>query len=285
MRIDMRCRPPFGSFVKDKSLYSPTDGVPLGTQWYTQNVIQAPSPESALKMDMELLIKEMDEAGIDKIVAPVRAADGGDNAICAPYIEQYKNRVIGMAGIEPMDPVEKNLAIIDEFVINGPYTGVAIEPGFSPEPMHCNDERIYPVYAKCQENKIPVLLSFGGKCHKDLENFKPDHLDSLTKDFPDLTVILVHGGFPYVTEVCWLAMFRKNLYISPDCHLLSPGGRLYVDAAKYYLKDKIIFGTAYPIYPQKRMVEIYEEFFEGFPEDLFEKVMGDNAAKALGIVE
>jgi len=280
MRIDMRCRPPFGSFLNDTSLYSPTDGVPLGTQWYSKEVIDAASPESAIKMNMDLLIQEMDEAGIDKIVAPVRASDGGNNDVCEMLLEQYGNRVVGMAGIEPMDSVEKSLAEIEKHVVKGRFTGVAIEPGFSPIPMHCDDGQIYPVYEKCQENKIPVLLSFGGKCHKDLANFKPDMLDRVTQDFPDLTIILVHGGFPYVSEVCWLGMFRPNLYIAPDCHLLSAGGSAYVEAAKYYLKDKILFGSAYPIFPIKRMVEIYEEMF---PKELLPRVMGDNAAKALGL--
>ncbi len=280
MRIDMRCRPPFGSFLKDTSLYSPSDGVPLGTQWYSREVLQADSPESALKMNMDLLIREMDEAGIDKIVAPVRASDGGDNKVCEALLEQYGDRVIGMAGIEPMDPVSKSIEEIDQHVLEGRYTGVAIEPGFSPVPMQCDDGRIYPVYEKCQANNIPVLLSFGGKCHKDLANFKPDMLDRVTQDFPDMTIILVHGGFPYISEVCWLAMFRPNLYISPDCHLLSAGGSAYVEAAQYYLKDKILFGSAYPIFPIQKMVELYEQ---KFPAELLDAVMGNNAAKVLQV--
>ena len=60
-----------------------------------------------------------------------------------------------------------------------------------------------------------------------------------------------------------------------------PGSLEYVRAANYYLRDRLIFGTAYPARP---MVESVEHFHRlPFDEDVKPSVLYHNAARIFGI--
>jgi predicted TIM-barrel fold metal-dependent hydrolase len=60
-----------------------------------------------------------------------------------------------------------------------------------------------------------------------------------------------------------------------------PGSLEYVRAANYYLRERLIFGTAYPARP---MVESIEHFHRlPFDEDVKPLVLYQNAARIFGI--
>lgn len=66
MIIDMRCRPPFGSFLDDGVMFDPDVLNICGETYDTY------APQAALNRSIEQFIQEMDQAGVDKAVAPVR---------------------------------------------------------------------------------------------------------------------------------------------------------------------------------------------------------------------
>lgn len=72
MIIDMRCRPPFGGFLD-----------PLLCDLYIADNVQGFSSRFGMtagkavgERTMETFIREMDEAGVDKAVVPIRYAPG-----------------------------------------------------------------------------------------------------------------------------------------------------------------------------------------------------------------
>ena len=280
MIIDMRVRPPFGTFLNDGILYEPTS-LEAGA-----NMFRCAASEAALKQDMALFIQEMDEAGIDKVVSPVRVTNGGNNEVVAELLKRYPQRIIGMAGINPLDDINQSLDAIDKFVVNGDFTGVNIEPGFTPTPyaidgLTCDDRIIYPIYEKCQKEGKTVLLSFGGMCHWGLNKFNPEQLDRVCADFPQMKIIIAHGGYPYIPQVFWIAQRRGNLWIQPDLYAVAGSGSSYIEAAKYFLQGKILFGSAYPACPLKKAVELYQAFH--MDKEIYEQVMGQAALAALGL--
>ena len=280
MIIDMRVRPPFGSFLKDLKLYDP-DGLKMSADLFKYNPSAA-----ALNRNMDLFIQEMDDAGVDKAVLPVRATSNGKNEVIAELLKLYPERFIGMAGINPLDDIMVSLNTIDEYVVNGGFIGINIEPGFTPAPyaknaLHCNDRIIYPVYAKCEAANVPVLLSFGGLCHESLSNFRPEDLDNMLSDFPKLKVIISHGGFPHIPQVFWIAQRRGNLWIGADVYAFAGGGSQYIEAAKYFCQNRICFGSAYPVLSMPKAVELYKGF--NMPEDIYAQVMGKAAELAFNL--
>ena len=51
--------------------------------------------------------------------------------------------------------------------------GVVIEPGLLATPMHLDDARMYPLYAHCEDLKLPVLFMAGGNAGPDVRTPRP----------------------------------------------------------------------------------------------------------------
>jgi len=280
MKIDMRVRPPYGTFLKDLALYTEEGLQGCATMFKTE------VPQAAQERSIELFIREMDEAGVDKVVAPVRATSNGKNEVIAELLKLYPGRFVGMAGINPLDDICYNLSVIDQYVVNGDFTGINIEPGFTPEPfakdgLHCNDRIIYPIYEKCEKEGKTVMLSFGGLCHEGLYNFHPEDLDQILADFPKMRVVISHGGYPYLPQVFWIAQRRQNLWIGADVYAFAGGGSQYVEAARHFCQNRICYGSGYPIVSLQKAIDLYDSF--NMDEDTYAQVMGKAAELALGL--
>lgn len=276
MVIDFRVRAPFEAY-RD-SFFTKACLAHLNSESMLR--VDAPVSPSALQYSMPLLISEADEAGIDKMVVPVRKATDGRNEDLETLIAQYPDRLIGLAGIDVHD-MENALAETERFVVNGTCTGIVMEPGQDKTPWFVNAAWVFPLYDYCQEKHIPVVFTFGGIMTRSLRYYAPELIDDVAAAFPRLNIALMHGGWPYATEVCQIALNRRNVYLAPDFYMLrSPGMADYAMAANYLLRERVIFSSAYPIMPLKGAKEGY---LSQLREEVRPLVMGENAARFLGI--
>lgn len=279
MIIDFRLRPPSRSFL-EMGIYKDLKRVARYSWNFGMDL-----PPSVMNYSMDLLFQEMDAAGVSMGVIPGRKG--------APYLGQVSNddimavvkehpdRFVGVCGIDASDK-QGSLEEIERTVVNGPLKGVGMEPGVQPTPMRCDDARIYPIYEYCAAHKIPVLIMGGGGNGPDATYSMPQHIEHVCVDFPQLTVINTHGGYPWVSQILFTAMRRPNLYLCPDMYMFNmPGAMEYVTAANYYLQDRFMFGTAYPFIPHKEAVSMFKAM--PFKPEVFEKVMYKNAIKALNL--
>lgn len=279
--IDMRLRPPFGSFLNpDQQIFQKEFSTAFAADY------DAKFPKSAEEKSLDLCLKEMDEAGITKGVVPVRVTQGCSNEDIAELLAMHPDRFIGMAGVFH-DDIEKAVNDIEKFVVDGPFTGVFLEPtvcgklGSYEGTKHADDKRLYPIYETCQSKNISMLISFGGFTAPDHSYNDPIHIDQVARDFPNLKMILGHGSWPYVSQACFVAMNRENVYLSPDLYMINSWGQVdYALAANYRIRDKIIFGTAYPCIEFSMAVEHY---LKQLRPEVVEDIMYYNAVRALGL--
>lgn len=268
--IDWRMRPPFGDW-KESYLY-------------TQGSItkKAVKPCAVTEWNVDYLLEDMDEAGIVAAMTPQRLGQNPEYLVQLQNL--YPNKFYGFIHCDPFE-MEKALNDIDQYVIHGPLYGVVMEPGqfFLKEPMAADDERLYPIYEKCQQNDITLNLTFGGLFCAKLEYYNPVYLDRVALLFPNLRIVCGHGGWPYTTEIMHVAYQREKVFLSPDVYMLptQPGYMDYVVAANYTLKNKILFGTAYPAYNPQEAVAMYQSL--PLTEEALDHVLYQNAAKILGI--
>ena len=81
-----------------------------------------------------------------------------------------------------------------------------------------------------------------------------------------------------------MAMNQPNVYLAPDMYLFGvPGYQSYIDGGNTIIKEKLLYGSAYPIFDIKQSVEYYLKC--GFTDDALEYIMYKNAAAFLGIEE
>lgn len=242
-------------------------------------------PPSARAGDMALMLKEMDEGGVRMGVVPGRQANAfmGNvpNDDIVSIVGEYPDTFIGVAGVDPTDSA-KAIDEITRVVVNGPLKAVGMEPGVLADPMYAHDKRIYPIYDFCQQHKIPVLVMGGGGNGPDLSHSDPAILDKVCGDFPDLTVVNTHGGYPWVTQICFVAFKRPNLYLCPDMYMFNvPGVSDYVMAGNSFLQDRMVFGSAYPFIGFKDAVDGFCAL--PFKAEVLPKLLYQNAARLFGL--
>ena len=148
--------------------------------------------------------------------------------------------------------------------------------------MHADDRRLYPIYGHCEDVGVPVIMMVGGTAGPDLSYSDPIRTDRVLTDFPNLNVVVAHGGWPWVNEILHLGFRRPNLWLSPDMYFSRmPGWEEYVKAADSFLSDRMLYASSFPFCP----VQGYKEWFERLPirEENLKKVMGGNARRLLGM--
>ena len=276
--IDSRVRPPYKSYL-DQAIYKKEHNRP----WTARFSVSY--PQNHPDLTIESMFSDMQEANVGLAMVAGRQSCGPTNSddvteLAAAYPDKLRvfpdiNPLLGEAALQE----------IEARVLQGPCAGVCMEFGFKPiEPMYANDKRAWAVYQKCADNNIPLYLSFGGFIGPDQSYGHPMLIEDVAKSFPNLRIVLAHGCYPYVQEACHLAMNQPNVYLAPDMYLFGvPGYQSYIDGGNTIIKEKLLYGSAYPIFDIKQSVEYYLKC--GFTDDALEYIMYKNAAAFLGIEE
>jgi predicted TIM-barrel fold metal-dependent hydrolase/N-acetylglutamate synthase-like GNAT family acetyltransferase len=129
--------------------------------------------------------------------------------------------------------------------------------GLKVHPVHgmfyANDSRLYPIYAQCEKDQIPVMFHAGTSLFKGakMRFADPYTFDDVISDFPDLTVILCHGGRGFWYPIAEFMVKRfENVFI--DISGLPPKNLLeYYPSMKRY-PHKFLFGSDFPGVPGVR---------------------------------
>ncbi len=277
MIIDFRMRPPMGAYLA--SAYGNVEGIARATAR-----IGFQQTPSVAQTSMELLRKEMKEAGIGHAVIPARVAAKGSvpNDGIARMVEESDGFFSGLAALDPSD-TNTALEALEKYVVRGPLKGVGFEPGMLPVPLHADDKKLYPLYDACQEKGIFVSIMTAAACGPNIGFTLPELIDNVARDFPRLTIVDAHGGWPWVTQNIYLAHRHPNVILCPDFILFNmPGMHDYLTAANYFLQDRFLFATGYPHTGHGQAVEFYKQHIRPEVQD---KIFRKNAARLLGLAE
>ncbi len=273
--IDFRLRPPLAGFL-DMALYTESerrDGI-------TRIHGFEPAP-SVREKSIDLLLQEMDQAGVTMGVVIGRNSGrygSLSNDDVAKIVADYPGRFVGTASIDPSNRKTASDQITK--AIKAGFRAINIEPGSYPLPLMADDRRLYPIYAQCEDASVPVIIMAGGSAGPDLSYTEPVHLDRVAADFPDLKIVVSHGGWPWVHQMLHIAFRRPNVYLSPDQYLANlPGSDDYIRAADGFLADRFLYASSYPFTP----VAGYAAWFKKLPirPESMEKILCRNAAKLL----
>lgn len=242
------------------------------------------------QMPAEELVAYLDRVGVDKALLK-----SGDNETTqgkkypmenlAAYVKGHEDRLVGIAGVD----VHKGMRAVRELewsVKELGFKGVNLGP--YELKLRANDKKYYPIYTKCVELDIPVLLhtsiNFSQELLLDFGN--PMYVDEVAVDFPELKIVCVHGGWPWMTQMVAVAWRHKNVYIEISGirpkYIAMPGTG-YEPLLVYgnsILQNQVVWGSNWPqVTPEEGI-----EGVRGFPlkEDVKEKWLGLNAARLLG---
>ena len=148
----------------------------------------------------------------------------------------------------------------------------------------------YQMYEVIAEHNMPAIFHSGhsgvgtglpGGGGVRLKYSNPMHLDDVAADFPDMKVIIAHPSWPWQDEALSVCLHKSNVYID-----LSGWSPKYfppqlVHYANTMLKEKMLFGTDYPLITPDRWMKDFKE--AGFREEVHQLILKDNACKVLGL--
>ena len=97
-----------------------------------------------------------------------------------------------------------------------------------------NDKKMYPIYAKCVELDIPICIN-GGIVGPRMPSAPQhvEHFDEVLYDFPELTMVMMHGGEP------WTELAVKLMLKWPGLHYMTSAF-----APKHYPKPIIAYANS-----------------------------------------
>lgn len=208
------------------------------------------------------------------------------NEDVAAFCRRHGPRFIGFAGVDPY----KGAAAVDEFeqaIRECGLRGLNIQ-GFELR-MAASDRRLYPLYEKCLELDVPVNIHCGANFSRatPMHFGRPEHIDQVLVDFPDLRVCASPPGWPWINELIALAMRHPTLWIGLVAvrprYLATPGSG-YEPLLQYgrtLLKNRILFGSSFPMMPAQRSVQEIRDL--PLPEEVQKLWLHDNAARYLGL--
>ncbi len=156
--------------------------------------------------------------------------------------------------------------------------------------LRVDDRRWYPFWEEITALKVPVMIDVGmtgmgagipGGLGANTRDAHPAAIDSLAADFPELTIIMAHPGYPWIDETTAVALHKGNVFWE-----MSGWAPKYLpDSLKKdirsRLKDKVMFGSDYPSIPYKRVFKEWHEI--GYSDAMLEKFFHGNAATVLSL--
>lgn len=187
---------------------------------------------------------------------------------------------IPFASVDPVSDPEP-AALLEHYIARG-ARGLKLYPSY--QFYYPNDAIVYPLYEVCQAHDIPVLLHIGSSVIPGtrLKYCDPIHLDDVAVDFPDLAVVMAHGGRGFWYEACaFLASHHPNFYI--DVAGLVPEKLPQYFPTLDRLARKMLFGSDWPAMPRSvtANVQVIENL--GLPSAVLDSMLRGNARMLLNL--
>ncbi|MBN1363366.1 MAG: amidohydrolase family protein [Syntrophaceae bacterium] len=134
-----------------------------------------------------------------------------------------------------------------------------------------NDRLLYPLYGMCELIKKPVIIH--GSIHywrgAYMWHGQPQYIDEIAVDFPELKIIVSHGGNGFGPSILAVAQRHPNVYLEFSALNPSYMAPEFLYAANTYLKNKCIFGTDYPLVDFKVAIARWEKILRENVKELF----------------
>ncbi|MEE2896614.1 MAG: amidohydrolase family protein [Planctomycetota bacterium] len=179
------------------------------------------------------------------------------NEWIAEVVGRSRNRLMGVAGIDPMstDALEE----IDRAVDMG-FVGVTVCP--SDQGFHPTNSTAMRVWERCQHLGLPIFVSRPGPpCPGAILEFdRPLNWDEVARSIPELPIVLGGIGTPWVEET--LLLLQKHPRIFADtAGLIRRPWHLFqalLGASSMGVTDKVLFASGWPVEtPSKAIETIY----------------------------
>jgi len=236
-------------------------------------------------------LKLMDEWGLERAaivnyVSPdVMGFTDETNAFVSKYCSAAPERLIPVGSIHPRytkEPGAEMAYLVEDLGIRM----IKIHPPhqlFHPNDYLSGLEALGVIYERAQEYKIPVMFHTGTSVFPGarVRYGDPLYLDDVAVDFPNLKVILAHGGRPlWMATAFFLLRRHNNIYL--DISGIPPQRLLEYFPRIEEIAHKAMFGSDWPGPGVKSIRENIERFLKlPLSAEAKRKILYETASKLL----
>jgi predicted TIM-barrel fold metal-dependent hydrolase len=229
--------------------------------------------------DPDRVVAVFDQAGIERGQLPVYPGMADEQL---DQIERYAPRFFGTLRVDPHEGYAA-VAQMDRIIRRRPWIrSVSIMPALLYPPIPPNSKEFYPVYAKCIELGVPIMMNVGAPGPRvPSATQHPSLYEEVAWFYPELTLVLKHGGYPWVAEC--VALLRKwpNLYYATTAYAPKRYPAEIVEYMQTARDHHVIYGGYYPSLGFDRIVSELQAI--DLPDEPAAKFLRGNAVKVFGL--
>ena len=234
------------------------------------------------------LLRRMDEDGIARAVlvnypSPEHMGFTHDaNEYVSRYCAEAPDRLIAMGGVHPR--FTEDAAAEVRRAAEAGVRALKVHPphmGFAANAYLDGLDGLRALYEEAQRRRLPVMIHTGTSIFPGARSRtgEPMPIDDVAVDFPDLTIILAHGGRPlWMDQAFFLVRRFPRVYM--DVSSIPPRSVLRYWPRLAEVADKVLYGSDWPAPGVKSMAENLRGFRElGLPPEAEAKILDGNARK------
>jgi hypothetical protein len=237
----------------------------------------------------EEIIAAMDKDGVD--VSVVLNYGWSTLSLCAEVndyilesVSRYPKRLVGFCSVVPSED-DAALREVERCIKNG-VKGIG-ELRLDDHLLKKHSPAVLqPIIDIIIKNNLILLTHASepvGHQYSGKGTATPDLLYTLITAFPDLKLVCAHwgGGLPFYALMPEVKTALKNVYFDTAASPFLYTPQVYSQVAQLVGADKILFGSDFPLIPQRRFLK--EIAALDLPEDAKNKILAGNAKKLLGL--
>jgi predicted TIM-barrel fold metal-dependent hydrolase len=244
----------------------------------------------ALMDDPAMLLRIMDEEGIHRVgmvnypSPDLMGFTNDTNDFAARYAEADPRRLIPYGGVHPRfakDPAGEVRRLVDLGV-----RMLKIHPNHQCFPANAYTDgldALGTLYRACEEHGLPVMIHTGTSIFPGARSKwgNPMEMDDVAIDFPDLPLVMAHGGRPlYMTEAFFILRRHRRVWL--DLSGIPPKGLLGYFPRIAELEAQLLWGTDWPSPGVESMRRNVDDFLAlPLPEGLKRAALETNPERLL----
>jgi predicted TIM-barrel fold metal-dependent hydrolase len=234
------------------------------------------------------------EAGVEAAVAIALVSKhlgmNIPNEFIAEYVERNNGNTLGFASVDPNDPQAPDQLryAIETLGLHG----LKLSPPY--QAFHPHSPEAYSVYRVADELGLPVMWHQGAVFARlgILEWAYPSLLDKVARDFPQMRLIVAHGGQPWFAETVALMSKHPNVWMDISARFHRPWQlhNIILAAIDYKVADRILFGTDFPCLRPQFCVDALHNLNEtnqgrlpDIPAELIDQMLYERPFSLLGL--
>lgn len=230
---------------------------------YSEYIKYTPFASTPAKT-LEACVEELRSLDITRAIFTGRDCEStyhypASNDLVLKYMRACPDLFIGFYGYDPHKKMP-GLRAFRSAVLNDGMKGASIEPCMAH--IRSDDARYYPLYAACCDLDVPVIITAGLSPFMPevtLDPMNPSYIDNVARDFPELRILISHGGYPWVMEAIAVTQRNRNVYLDFSTCIGKPQSGLLIEAANSIIAHKVLFASANPFVDVSKAVKTFHD--------------------------